>query len=54
MLLALAAETIMGPTHAHKYKHTHPRSSILGLKKENPREMELIKYLKQKTGMFGP
>lgn len=36
MLPALAAETIMGPTLAHKYKHTHPRSSIR-LKERKPK-----------------
>lgn len=52
-LPALAAETIMG-LHMHTNTSTHVLGAASGLKKENQGEMEMMKYLKQKTGMFEP
>lgn len=52
-LPALAVETIMG-LHMHTNTSTHILGAASGLKKENQGEIELMKYLKQKTGMFGP
>jgi len=51
ILPALAVETIMGLTDAHKYKPTHPSSIIfteqdLVLKKEYQAKMRQIKCLK--------